>query len=426
MDNQTTNPPSPTSSLTMATTTTIASSTPPQSHLSTDHVAPIQPPLKKMKLLPKDTNIKGSQNYNKAEEKRRKEKVKEAEREKKEADRKKKEAEREEKRAAQEIERQAKEEKRRKIEDEKKRKEEERERKERNQLKLKSFFAAPTPASTPPAQYIDTKRCNQNIDGTSTMDKNVTSSMLATNSAELQPTPYYKLFPEFFIQSGVTLAPCSRVEKNKEKLKRVQENLDLCLNEAFIMDRKPDRLCDMLNLSHHNTVPRGKVFKSVRLLMEDFYSGKITGLRDDSKSSVLGHNPLHRIPMKHLKFYEDVRPPYVGTYTCLPIGGTLKLARNPLRKNLPNKNYDYDSEAEWVEDEDGEEIKSDEEEEELDDDEDIDEFLDDENDELVNSRHIEINGDLEPISTGLCWEDENRHNPNVEMAMYRMEFILGK
>jgi chromatin assembly factor 1 subunit A len=139
---------------------------------------------------------------------------------------------------------------------------------------------------------------------------------------------------------------------------------------------------------------------------------------------------LRKIPMKFLKFQEDVRPPYRGTYTSRPITGISKLARNPLRRDLPNTDYDYDSEAEWIEDdEDAEELMSegDNDKEEDDGDEDMDGFLDDENDETAISkskRSVQM-GDLEPISTGLCWEDKKKRNTNVKMIPYRMEIILG-
>ncbi|RAL62832.1 hypothetical protein DID88_004674 [Monilinia fructigena] len=137
---------------------------------------------------------------------------------------------------------------------------------------------------------------------------------------------------------------------------------------------------------------------------------------------------LKDIPMKYLKFQEDVRPPYQGTYTHTPMHGISKLARNPMRRDLPNTNYDYDSEAEWIEDEDAEDLNSEGEEDEegLDDVEDMDGFLDDENDDLLNSRRAMggIQGDLEPVSTGLCWEDTKKRNRNVTMMPYRMEFII--
>jgi chromatin assembly factor 1 subunit A len=138
-------------------------------------------------------------------------------------------------------------------------------------------------------------------------------------------------------------------------------------------------------------------------------------------------NLLKDVPVKFLKFAEDVRPPYRGTFTSQPLYGITRLAKNPLRRDLPETNYDYDSEAEWIEDEDAEDLNSEGEEDdaELDDAEDMDGFLDDENDELMTSKRLVLQGDLEPVSTGLCWEDERGGNATAEMMAYRMETILG-
>jgi chromatin assembly factor 1 subunit A len=112
----------------------------------------------------------------------------------------------------------------------------------------------------------------------------------------------------------------------------------------------------------------------------------------------------------------------------VPLNGISRLARNPLRRDLPNTNYDYDSEAEWVEDEDAEDLNSEGEEEDVEmgeDAEEMDGFLDDEGDEMANSKRLVLQGDLEPVSTGLCWEDHHKRSTNVKMMPYRMEIILG-
>jgi chromatin assembly factor 1 subunit A len=170
----------------------------------------------------------------------------------------------------------------------------------------------------------------------------------------------------------------------------------------------------------------------VREIMAEFEgnASKPIDLTTDSQNSQIKRRQdlLRRVPLKLLHFAEDVRPPYRGTYTSRPVSGMEKLARNPLRRDLPNTNYDYDSEAEWVEDDDAEDCNSDGEEEEGDEDgEDMDGFLDDENDELANAKRAVLPGnDLEPISTGLCWEDSHKRSTNVKMLPYRMEIMIGK
>ncbi|KAH7330441.1 chromatin assembly factor 1 subunit A-domain-containing protein [Rhexocercosporidium sp. MPI-PUGE-AT-0058] len=381
---------------------------------------------------------KARKDSEKAEEKARKEAErlaiadekarKEAE---KEAEKKKKEAEREEKRLASEADKAAKEEKRRKKEEEKLKAEEEKRKKERSQMKLGNFFTIPT-TSRPRGSSVDSK-------GRTSMSPAPPSSNVSAAVASPMKTPgkpeksaYEKMFPDFYIQQGVTVAPINRFERDEEAVGAIESMLDSYL----LGNRSPgrQRTFDAPTLFHTSStydIPRGKQYVPVREIMSDFYSNNSAtpvDLTTDSQNSQIKRSGLSLkvIPMKILHFQEDVRPPYRGTYTSRPINGMSKLARNPLRRDLPNTDYDYDSEAEWVQDdEDAEDLKSEgDEEEELGDDEDMDDFLDDENDETANSRRLVLQGDLEPVSTGLCWEDRKRRNSNVKMIAYRMEVIL--
>jgi chromatin assembly factor 1 subunit A len=114
---------------------------------------------------------------------------------------------------------------------------------------------------------------------------------------------------------------------------------------------------------------------------------------------------LRKIPMKYIHFGQDVRPPYYGTYThSYTDMEATRLARNPLSRLRQDTNYDYDSEAEWEEPEEGEDLDSegdDDEQEEAEDD--MEGFLDDEEDPQLKRRMI--SGDLQPVSTGLCWQN---------------------
>ncbi|TQS36027.1 hypothetical protein Golomagni_03533 [Golovinomyces magnicellulatus] len=392
----------------------------PPSFSAPDKIVTSQPLSKKIKLVEDDSKKnQKTKDLNKVEQKARKEKQKEEERERRDIERKKRELEREEKRLALEIEKQAREEKRRKVEEEKKRKKDQLERKERSQMKLGCFFAASASVNTPQTRSADTK-----VNSPKTVAlkvNNVEESQTATTVPAQSLTPYLKLFPDFFIQNGVTLAPFNWFKRGSDELKQAQENIDMCITGFPILE-KPLKVCDILNLPVQNSNSRGRLCKSVREIMNDFYS-RSSNRTNDLSPTYLSDRLLKPIPLKSLKFYEDVRPPYIGTYTCLPTHGIAKVARNPFLKHFPNTNYDYDSEAEWIED-DGEDLGSDEEEEEFDDDEDIDGFLDDENDEIPYSRQVDLNGDLVPISTGICWEDDKMHNSNDELSTYKMEFLL--
>ena len=169
-----------------------------------------------------------------------------------------------------------------------------------------------------------------------------------------------------------------------------------------------------LNLPSRNRIGTRKKFFSVREIVERIHGTfqspiDLTG----PKTRKIDQKPieqLERVSMKYLKFAEDVRPPYIGTYTKNSSPATSKLCKNPFVRSLPFTDYDYDSEVEWEDPGEGEDLDS-EAEEELGDDEEGDEmegFLDDE--EAVegirgaNVKHRPLIGDLEPISTGLCWD----------------------
>jgi chromatin assembly factor 1 subunit A len=352
-----------------------------------------------------------------AEEKARKEAEKEAER-------KKKEVEREEKRIAGEAEKAAKEEKRR-------RKEEEKRKKERSQLKLGNYFNIPATPRERGNSVESRGRSSMSPAPSSALAVASPAPAAATTPSKPEQTPYEKLFPEFFVKHEVTLAPFSRFERDEEALEAIQKSIDgYILGNRSPGRQRPFEPNALFHLS--DLVPRGKRLRPIREIMTEYYSGhasKPIDLTTDSQNSQIKRTGdlLRKIPMKLLQFQEDVRPPYRGTYTSRPVTGMTKLARNPMRRDLPDTNYDYDSEAEWQEDEDAEDLKSEgDEEEEADDDEDMEGFLDDENDETANSRRLVLQGDLEPISTGLCWEDRKKRNTNVKMMAYRMEIILGK
>lgn len=126
--------------------------------------------------------------------------------------------------------------------------------------------------------------------------------------------------------------------------------------------------------------------------------------------------------MKSIKFGEDVRPPYQGTFTReVPAPSAKKLCRNPYYRGLPDVNYDYDSEAEWEEPEEGEELDSEEEEESDEGEDDMDGFLDDEDDALAGGKRRLIVGDLEPVCSGIRWASDG--GMDVEFKGYQIQTI---
>ena len=410
------------------------------------------PPAKKAKLTSEEKELrrinKMIKDQERAEEKAKREAERQAhaeEKARKEADketeRKKREAEREEKRVAQEAEKAAKDEKRkikeeekrqreeekrqkdeekRQKEEEKQRADEEKRKKDRSQMKLNSFFVQKTNGG----------------DRTSMSPAPPNPALAAPAASPAPPTPnkqqisfYDQTFPAFFVQQNVLVAPINRFERDEE----TSENQQRIVDSYILQNRSPGRHRPFDAISLFN-LPilgnRGKQCVPVREIMAEMSNSPShpIDLTSDSQNSQIRRTGdlLKQVPLKYLKFAEDVRPPYRGTYTTEPLHGIAKLARNPLRRDLPDTNYDYDSEAEWIEDEDAEDLNSEGEEDdaEPDDVDDMDGFLDDENDELLISKRQVLQGDLEPISTGLCWESQSGKNTNT-MMQYRMETILG-
>ena len=152
-------------------------------------------------------------------------------------------------------------------------------------------------------------------------------------------------------------------------------------------------------------------------------------------------NVLQAVSIKFLKYAEDVRPPYIGTYSKVTEESAIRrLSRNPFARALPATNYDYDSEAEWEEPEEGEDLDSEGEEEVGDDDEgdDMEEFLDDEGAEENGpngSKRRHLMGDVLPVYTGLHWDAYGHHpgpllvpygQASLDLKTYKIRTIHGK
>lgn len=277
-------------------------------------------------------------------------------------------------------------------------------------MKLNNFFAKPQlPSSAssgiPPSPSKNT--CN----GDATVE-----------SPQISESDYHKVFPEFFLQSHTTVAPPHRFERDSNALKHVRETIDARLNSADAITHHlpflPSEIFHMIPYRRRC----GRQVNSVREILRQIQTaeGASSTLSDTQKHKP--ENQLRRITMKSLKFGEDVRPPYQGTYTRpVPESTALKLSRNPYHRGLPDTNYDYDSEAEWEEPEEGEDLDSEEEDEGSDEgDDDMDGFLDDEDDALVGGKRRLIVGDLEPVSSGIRWATDG---VDEELKQYRIETI---
>ncbi|OJD23647.1 hypothetical protein ACJ73_04999 [Blastomyces percursus] len=354
----------------------------------------------------------------KRDEERRK---REEERKKKDEEKKKRDEEREEERRKREEKKKAKDEERLAREEEKKKRDEERIKKEKSQMRLNAFFAKPTASNS--TSTIDA------VEGGNSASVNDSSGGSAATKSEQKPfSDYEQEFPPFFLQSHVKLAPPHRFERDADSLKYACEKLDSFFKkatsseeEAPAMKFRPSELFDMLPYRRRQGRPNGPTVREILLMMQDvaLNTMDLTGDKETPNPGDL----LEKIPMKVLKFGEDVRPPYQGTFTKrLPEQEARRLCRNPFGRIVPDFNYNYDSEAEWEEPEEGEDLDSEVEEEMSEGgDGDMEDFLDDGDDDVVGGRRRVIVGDLEPVCSGIHWEGEGDIDPM--MSSCRMEVI---
>jgi len=139
--------------------------------------------------------------------------------------------------------------------------------------------------------------------------------------------------------------------------------------------------------------------------------------------------------LTYLEFHEDVRPPFCGVFNkSVSEQDFRRIKRNPCHTKVAVLNYEYDSEAEWEEPEEGEDIIGEDDDDESDEgDDDMEGFIDDEGnaDPLAAKRPAYVR-DLPPISSGLQWQDckgalcaADTASSAVDWNDLQMEFLLS-
>ncbi|KAF4823519.1 Chromatin assembly factor 1 subunit rlf2 [Colletotrichum tropicale] len=422
--------PTPTKASPLKQTQTAGAAPSSQPPASTATSSTAQPPAKRKRRTAAELEAEAKEKAQKKKEREEEKEAKQVEKAKldaaKQVEKAKLDAEKQLKRAEkakEEAEKQAKrDEKRRKKEEEDRKIKEEKEKKERAQPKLMSFFTpkkAPiTPKKESPAAAVKTE------------------SPAKASAAESTPAPvkeekseYEKRFKPFFVHETVRMAK-NPFEMDEEAHTAKSQILDEYIDGKRTMDESSKFNPVEIFQLPCRPAPRGRIYPPVRYTMEKMQKlvQKAEGASEDDRKAITKEtaDALRKIPVKTLRFWQDVRPPYKGTVTLRPYqagkDGMRRLARNPTLRGLVPVNYDHDSEAEW--ESEGEDVDiDDDEEEDLDGDgEDMDEFLDDSEDSGP-ARFVSANG-LEPVSTGVCWEDRKRMGPNRTMYEHRMEFIL--
>lgn len=298
----------------------------------------------------------------------------------KEEDKMKKQAEKEErekqrlekKRKAEEMKEQ-KEIERKKAEEEKRKSEEQ---KERSQMKISNFFT------------IGPKRSSPKKNEASMVEDNV---ILKNEEADAESV-YNKVFLPFFQKKNAILAPSTQLSDCQ--LKKSKEEFDSIIS---VSTQNPSTSSDLKNF-----------FKSYKPIIKPGTYVSPQDIINALNSSLTTESQVYDMfqklpPVKYLQFYENSKPPYIGTW-CSSQHTSVKIPiSNPIDTIASGLNYSYDSDVEWngddAEDEgEGEDIDNDDEEdddEEIDDEEEMDDFV--ESNELMKMKK-RIMGPLVAVS----------------------------
>lgn len=277
-------------------------------------------------------------------------------------------------------------------------------------MKLGAFFAKPKDAGISPAKAVVESTQEPAASSASLLPDpsgvftNATTHSPQKKIVQNAQSDYEKYFLPFHLLAHTILAPRNAYMEDPTKLQAARTRLENVVAQRDV-DMEPITLQSLK--CRLPQARRGLKAATIAEVIERVNSSSDHPIDlTDDKASTTPIEMLKEIPMKYIHFGEDVRPPYYGTYTrsYTDLEAT-RIARNPLSRLRQDTNYDYDSEAEWEEPEEGEDLDSegdDDDENEAEDD--MEGFLDDEEDPQLKRRLI--SGDLQPVSTGLCWQDE--------------------
>ncbi|KAI9725018.1 MAG: hypothetical protein M1812_000294 [Candelaria pacifica] len=419
------------------------------------------PPAKRRKLTvaEKDQRLREKQEKQKerevkeaekAEKKAKLDEEKRAKDEQREDEKRRREIDREQKRQAKEAEKHVKDEEKRRKEEDRQRKEEEKEKKDKAQLRLNTFFKPPSLAKSTatPEELASSTNARGACEMKAFQEESVAKKIPDTSHGD-RSSDYFTDFNTFFAKANVQVAAQHRFGKDAQAMELAKEKLDKSIQDGRAVEHGEPQSLINFDMSELCKVPprrrgiRGRQQLTMKEIITSIHgSGQATADLDSTKQLSRSQQPvnlLKGITMKFLRFREDVRPPYMGTFTKAPPSQSVRtLCRNPHKRSIPQINYDYDSEAEWeeIDPEDGEDLGSEDEEAASEGDEDeMEGFLDDEeaavNFAASNKRRLVV-GNLEPVCTGLCWEDGEGHAQRnesevsliqLDLSGYRLEII---
>lgn len=306
---------------------------------------------------------------------------------KKQAEKERKEQERLLKKKAQEDERlQKREEKKRKLEEEIKKKEDEKRRKEdHSQMRISSFFAVTAESSqSSKAEAIKPST----IQSPTTKPSTTKPSTKSSTKSEIKTGTYEMDFLPFFQKRNVIMASSGQLNDDELKARKSEISALLDPNNA------PN---DILATTVNFTKP-SRNYTTSQCLVEALNSPDLT------ENAIVGL-VLNLPPIKYLQFYENSKPPFVGTWCS---EDHLKIRLGPceaLDTNQTGYDYEYDSDLDWQDEGEGEDI------DDLEDAEDAEEEDgDDDMDDFVDNTEFRKRGIVGPLQSVSIWNDGSESN----------------
>lgn len=323
------------------------------------------------------------------EEKRKKELerlLKEEERKQREDEKKKKEEEK----------RQREEERRQKEEEKRLKEEEKKQREERSQMKISSFFSFTNTAPKPsPVRAKSSSPVRDSPADDTKEAKKAASAVESTYEADFLP---------FFVKKNVVMAPAALLSPEALEKSTAEFDAGLLQEPSGALDLKKP-----LETAVTTTV-------TTQALVEALNSSHVSEDTLQQLASGLG-------PIRYLQFYENSKPPYVGTWALQKHTETLLSARIPLETTTTGLDYTYDSDLDWQDGDEGEgedieDLEDGDDEEDEGEDEDMDDFVDD-ND--TGRKRAQI-GPLQSVS---IWNDGKESGPFAEMRYEILSYDIS-
>ncbi|AMD22594.1 HHL176Cp [Eremothecium sinecaudum] len=255
----------------------------------------------------------------KQKEREQRELKKQQEREERELKKQREKEEREARKQREKEERELRKQKEKQQREERKQQEKEEERRRKEEERLK--------AEEERRKEEEAKERAQSRIGKFFKKASVTKSIVDSKS------DYEKTFLPFYVKRDVKIS--ETVQLNKQDLSERIKAID------SIIDNKDPGYVTSWFKSHADTSFGHDIEYTAVEVMQQMTS--------KTKTEEEFHIMLSRVPQKFIKFYENIRPPYIGTYSK-----KVKLpTEDPFSTDHTGFNYDYDSDLDWV-DQDGE------------------------------------------------------------------------